>query len=116
MQHCEAKGNDYHTATAFYLKTLFGASRKINAMPISRGTRHAAVHHEKSVDNQSRKTVDANKQISGCYYHPVNSEESDHVNKVNEDVENKANDNTAVYAPMTTCSSYKALSEQPSIP
>jgi hypothetical protein len=39
-----------------------------------------------------RKTVDANTQISACYFHPVNSEESDHVNKVNEDVENNAND------------------------
>ncbi len=47
------------------------------------------------VDDQSRKTVDANIQIAVHYYHPVNSEESDHVNKVNEDVENKANDKVA---------------------
>jgi hypothetical protein len=45
----------------------------------------AAVHHGKN--DQSRKTVDANKQISGQYYQPVDSKESDHVNKVNEDVE-----------------------------
>ncbi len=62
------------------------------AMPINSGIKHATVHHGKSVHDQSRKTVDANTQISVCYYHLVNSEESDHVNKVNEDVEFKAND------------------------
>ncbi len=61
-------------------------------MPSNRGFKQAAVYHGKSVDDLSRKTVDANKQISGQYYQPVNSQESDHVNKVNEDVENKALD------------------------
>jgi hypothetical protein len=61
-------------------------------MPINSGIKHATVHHEKSVHDQSRKTVDANTRISVRYYHPVNSEESDHVNKVNKDAENKAND------------------------
>jgi hypothetical protein len=28
LQHCESKGDDYHKATAFYLRTLFGALRK----------------------------------------------------------------------------------------
>jgi hypothetical protein len=27
IQHCVLKGDEYHTATAIYLKTLFGASR-----------------------------------------------------------------------------------------
>jgi hypothetical protein len=36
--------------------------------------------------------VVANKQISGCYYQSVASLESDHVNKVNENIENKACD------------------------
>jgi hypothetical protein len=44
-------------------------------MPINSGIKHATVHHEKSVDDQSRKIVDANTQISVHYYHPVNSEE-----------------------------------------
>jgi hypothetical protein len=61
IQHCELKGNEYHTATAFYLKTLLGASRIKERMPINRGFKKAAVHHGKSVDDQSRKTVDANK-------------------------------------------------------
>ena len=54
------------------------------------GLTQAAVHHGEN--DQSRKTVDANKQISGCYYQPVDSQESVHVNKVNENVKNKAGD------------------------
>ncbi len=50
----------------------------------------AAVHHGKN--NQSRKAVDTNEQISSRYYQPVDSQESDHDNKVNENVENKAGD------------------------
>jgi hypothetical protein len=54
------------------------------------GLTQAAIHHGKN--DQSRKAVDVNKQISGHYYQPVDSQESDHVNKVNENVENKAGD------------------------
>ena len=61
-------------------------------IPINRGFRQAAFLLEKSVDDQSRKTVDANIQISCWYYQLVNSQESDHVNKVNEDIDNKAGD------------------------
>jgi hypothetical protein len=61
-------------------------------MPSNKGFNQAAVHHGQSVDDKLRKTVDANKRISGQYYQPVNSQESDHINKVNEDVENKAAD------------------------
>jgi hypothetical protein len=50
----------------------------------------AAVHCEKN--DQSRKAFDANKQISGRYYQPDDSQESDHVNKVHENIENKAGD------------------------
>ncbi len=64
IQHCVSKSNEYHAVTAFYLKTLFGASRK-KGIPINRGFKQAAVHHGKSVDDQSRKTVDANEQIFG---------------------------------------------------
>jgi hypothetical protein len=81
IQHCVAKGNKYHKATAFYLTTLYKKGM---------GLTQAAVHHGKN--EQSRKTVDANKQISGCYYQPVDSQESVHVNKVNENVKNKAGD------------------------
>jgi hypothetical protein len=31
IQHCDGKGNDYHVATAFYLQTLFGATKKRDA-------------------------------------------------------------------------------------
>jgi hypothetical protein len=62
-QHCKSKSNEYHTATAFYHKKLFGASRK-KGMPINRGIKHASVYHGKSVDDQSRKTADAYKPIS----------------------------------------------------
>ncbi len=89
IQHCEGKGDAYHTATAFYLRTLFKTGM---------GLTQTAIHHGKN--GQSRKTVDANKQISGQYYQPVDSQESNHVNKVNENVENKAGDigeNLAVY-------------------
>jgi hypothetical protein len=81
IQHCEGKGDEYHTATAFYLRTLIKKGM---------GLTQAAVHHGKN--DQSRKTVVANKQISGQYYQPLDSQESDHVNKVNENVENKAGD------------------------
>ncbi len=54
------------------------------------GLTQATVHHEGN--DQSRKTVDANKQISGCYYQSIDSQESDYLNKVNENIENKACD------------------------
>jgi hypothetical protein len=49
LQHCCSKGDEYHTATAFYLTALFK-----NGM----GLTQAAVHH--GGNDQSRKTVDAN--------------------------------------------------------
>ncbi len=47
----------------------------------------AAVYHGEN--DQSRKTVDANKQISDCYYQCVDIEESDHLNQMNESIVNK---------------------------
>jgi hypothetical protein len=64
-------------------------------MPINSGIKHATAHHEQNVVDQSREKVDANSQISVCYYHPVNNKKSYHVNKVNGDVINKANDKVA---------------------
>jgi hypothetical protein len=61
-------------------------------MPIDTGIEHATAHHEKNDVDQSRRKVDANSQISAHYYLADNNEESDHVNKVNEDVKNKAID------------------------
>jgi hypothetical protein len=61
-------------------------------MPINSEIKHATAHHEKNFDDQLREKVDANTQISVCYYHHVNREQSDHVNKVSEDKENKEND------------------------
>ncbi len=54
------------------------------------GLTQAAVHHGKN--DQSRKTVDADEQISGCYYQSADSQESDHLNQVDENIENKARD------------------------
>jgi hypothetical protein len=73
LHHFDGKGNAYHTATAFYLRTLFK-----KGMGLTQG----AVHCGKN--DQSRKAVDANEQISGRHYQPVDNQESDHVNKVNE--------------------------------
>jgi hypothetical protein len=55
-------------------------------MPIYSGIKHATAHHELNVIDQSREKIDANSQISVCCYHPVNNKESDHVNKVDENV------------------------------
>ncbi len=54
------------------------------------GLTQAAVHH--GTNDQSRKTVDVNEQISGCYYQSIHSQESDHLNQVNESIVNKACD------------------------
>jgi hypothetical protein len=79
IQHCGEKGDKYHTATAFYPTTLF-----IKGM----GLTQATVHHGEN--DQSRKTVDANKKNSGYYYQSVDSQE--YLNKVNDYIENKACD------------------------
>ncbi len=52
LQHCGGKGDEYHTSAAFYLTTLFKKEM---------GLTQASVHHEEN--DQSRKTVDANKQF-----------------------------------------------------
>ncbi len=54
------------------------------------GLIQAAVHH--GLNDQSRKTVDANKQISDRYYQSVDSQESDHLNQVNENIVDEACD------------------------
>jgi hypothetical protein len=81
LQRCRSKGDEYHTATAFYLKTLYKKGM---------GLTQAAVHH--GTNDQSRKTVDANKRISGRYYQSIHSQESDHLNQVNESIVDKACD------------------------
>ncbi len=68
LQHCCNKGDQYHTATAFYLTSLFE-----NGI----GLAQAAVHH--GSNDQSRQTADANKQISGGYYQSVDSQRLDHL-------------------------------------
>jgi hypothetical protein len=78
LQDCRNKGDDYHTATDFYLTTLFK-----NEM----GLTQAAVHH--GTNDQSKKTAE---QISGCYYHSVDSQESDHPYQVNESIGDNACD------------------------
>jgi hypothetical protein len=81
LQHCRSKGDEYHTATAFYLTTLYKMGME---------STQAAVHH--GTNDQSRKTVDANEQISGCNYQSIHSQESDHLNQVNESIVDKACD------------------------
>ncbi len=51
---------------------------------------HAAVHHGEN--DQSRKTVNANEQISDRYYQSVDNKESNHLNQVNESIVDKACD------------------------
>jgi hypothetical protein len=75
LQHCCNKGDDYHTATAFRLTTLYKKGME---------STQAAVHH--GTNDQSRKIVDANEQISGHYYQSIHSQESDHLNQVNESI------------------------------
>ncbi len=81
LQHCRSKCDEYHTATAFYLTTLFK-----NGM----GLTQVALHHGEN--DQSRKTVDANKQIPDHFFQSVDSKESDHLNQVNESILDKACD------------------------
>jgi hypothetical protein len=81
LQHCCSKGDEYHTATAFYLITLYKKGM---------GLTLAAVHHE--THDQSRKTVDANERISDRYYQSIHSQESDHLNHVNESIVDNACD------------------------
>jgi hypothetical protein len=50
IQHCGRKGDEYHTATAFYLTSMFKEGM---------GLTQAAIHHWEN--DQPRKTVDANK-------------------------------------------------------
>ncbi len=78
LQHCHSKGDKYRTATAFYLTTLYKKGM---------GLTQAAVHH--GTNDQSRKTVDANKQISWHYYQSIHSQESDHLVQVNESIVDK---------------------------
>ncbi len=54
------------------------------------GLTQAAVHH--GTNDQSRKTADANKQISGHYYQSVDSQESDLPYQVNESIVDNACD------------------------
>ncbi len=65
------------------------------------GLTQAAVHHEKN--DQSRQTVDANKWVSGHYYQSVDSQELDHLNKVNENIENKACDTVGLVGDLAVC-------------
>jgi hypothetical protein len=81
LQHCRDKGDEYHTATAFYLTTLFKKGM---------GLTQAAVHHEEN--DQSRNLVDASEQISDRFYQYVDSKESDSLNQVNESIVGKACD------------------------
>ncbi len=78
LQHCRNRGDNYHTATAFYLTTLFK-----NGI----GLTQAAAHH--GTNDQSRKTAE---QISGRYYQSVDCQESDHPYQVNESIVDNACD------------------------
>jgi hypothetical protein len=81
LQHCCNKGDEYHTAIAFYLTTLFKKGMELT---------QAAVHHEEN--DQSRNIVDANEWISDRYYQSVDSKESDRLNQVNKSIVNKVCD------------------------
>jgi hypothetical protein len=66
------RGDDYHTATTFYLTKLFK-----NGI----GLTQAARHH--GTNDQSRKTAEEN---SGCYFQDIDSQKSNHPYQVNESI------------------------------
>ncbi len=61
LQHCHDKGDDYHTAAAFYLTNLF---------EIGTGLTQAALHH--GTNNQLRLNAEGN---SGHYFQDIDSQE-----------------------------------------
>ncbi len=79
LQHCCAKGDDYHSATAYYLTNLF--NNKVRSA-------QTALHHGRN--NQLRLTAEVN---SGCYFQNIDSQESNHLNQVNERLVDNAGDN-----------------------
>jgi hypothetical protein len=78
LQHCCDKGDDYHTAAAFYLTTLFKNGT---------GLTQAALHH--GTIDQSRMTNEGN---SGCYFQDIDSQEPNHPYQVNESILDNAGD------------------------
>jgi hypothetical protein len=62
IQHCESKGDDYHKATAFYLRTLFGASRKImQCQLIEESNMLLSIMRKVLMINQERQLMQTNK-------------------------------------------------------
>ncbi len=98
LQHCRNKSDEYYTASAFYLTTLFKKRM---------GLTQAAVHHEEN--DQSRITVDASEQISDHYYQSVDRKESDCLNQVNKSIVDKACDNVGDLAICDDVEKYDAF-------
>jgi hypothetical protein len=78
LQHCHDKGDDYHSAAAGYLTNLFfNRTRLVQAV----------LHH--GINNQLRLTAEEN---SGHYFLNIDSQESNHLNQVNERLLDNAGD------------------------
>jgi hypothetical protein len=69
LQHCHDKGDDYHSATFYYLTNLFNNKSR---------SAQTALHH--GINDQLRLTAEEN---SGRYFHNIDSQESNHLNQVN---------------------------------
>jgi hypothetical protein len=72
LQNCHDKGDDYHTAAAFYLTKLFKNGT---------GLTQAVLHH--GMNDQSRMTAEGN---SGHYFQDIDSQEPNHPYQVNESI------------------------------
>jgi hypothetical protein len=67
IQHYELKGNDYHTATAFYLKTIFGASRNTGCQLIEDSNRLLSIMGKVLMINQERQLMQTNKFLVNIF-------------------------------------------------
>ncbi len=79
LQHCHDKGDDYHSATAYYLTNLFNNKARLA---------QTAPYH--GINDQLRLTAEGN---SGHYFQDIDSQESNHLNQVNERLVDNAGDN-----------------------
>jgi hypothetical protein len=69
LQHCRDKGDDYHSATFYYLTNLFNNK--------SRSAQTALQH---GLNDQLKLTAEKN---TGRYFQNIDSQESNHLNQVN---------------------------------
>ncbi len=79
LQHCRDKGDDYHLATAYYLTNLFTNKARLAQTALHLG-----------INDQLRLTAEEN---FGRHFQDIDSQESNHLNQVNERLLYNAGDN-----------------------